>query len=196
MKKGIMLSTLVLVSLLALNGAVFMAFASAPNVDVIPTSGSLGESFNIDITATSESTVSGIKFRDPDGNTWSLRGLVGGNWEIVTIKLPDAGDKVRLVWPATSSIFSKLKDLDNDVKLVFNGSPITNLMWWNSASKPPHTSVVGTYQFWFSGSGCTYIHVGSLYVLPEGPLGTVSFLLVCVASLAIYKRVRRPQVKL
>ena len=196
MRKGFVLSVLALVSLIALNSTVFVAFATAPTVDVIPVSGFLGESFSIDITATSESTVSGIKFRDPDGYTWTLKGLVGSNWEIVTIKLPDAGDKVRLVWPATSSIFSKLKDLDNDVKIVFNGSPITNLMWWNSASKPPHTSVVGTYQFWFSGSGCTYLHVGSVYVMPEGPLGTVSFLLVCVASLAIYKRVRRPQVYL
>jgi len=197
MRKGLFLSALVLVSLIALNGTVFVAFATAPTVAVIPVSGFLGESFSIDITATSESTASGIKFRDPDGDTWILKGFSAGNWEIVSISLPDAGDKVRLVWPEISfSIFSVLNDPNGNVKIGANGAPITDLIWWNSASKPPHTSVVGTYQFWFSGSGCTYLHVGSILVTPEGPLGTISFLLVCVASLAIYKRVSRPQVKL
>lgn len=202
-RKGVIIAALALVSLLALNGTVFMAFATAPTVDVIPVSGFLGESFNIDITATSESTASGIKVKDPDGNIWVLMGFSSGVWDIVTIWLPDAGDKVRLVWPEVSmSIFSVEHDENGDVKITRNGSPITDLAWRHinyvppSPPLPPHTSVVGTYQFWFAGSGCTYLKVVSLLVVPEGPLGTLSFLLICVASLAMYKRVRRPQVKL
>lgn len=197
MRKGVIIATLALFSLLALNGTVFMAFADPPTVDVTPTQGFLGESFNIDITATSESTASGIKFKDPDGNIWVLKGFSSGVWDVVMIRLPDAGDKIRLIWPETSPfIFTVLKDLDNDVEITINGSPITDLAWRNSNNLQPHTQVVGTYQFWFSGSGCTFIHVGSIYVFPEGPLGTLSFLLICIASLVMYKRVRRPQVKL
>jgi len=198
MRKGIILSALALVSLLALNGTVFMALADPPTVFINPLQGLIGESFNFDFTATGESTVSEVKVVDPDSNTWVLKGLTSDGWKIVKIWLYDVGDSVRLIWPEISwSIFSELADVGADnIEIKANGLPITDLAWWNSAAKPAHTSVVGTYEVWSSGSGCSWFSANSLYVLPEGPLGTLSFLLICVASLAIYKRVRRPQVKL
>jgi len=177
-----------------------MAFADPPTVDVTPTQGFLGESFYIDITATSESTASGIKVIDPDDNIWVLKGFSSGVWKIVTIRLPDAGDKIRYIWPETiSSPLSVLNDPGTPIEITTpDGSliAITDLAWWNKDNLPSHTSFLGTYKFWFSGTGCTFLKVVSIYVFPEGPLGTLSFLLICVASLVMYKRVRRPQVKL
>jgi len=205
MKRGIILSALALVSLLALNGTVFMAFASKPTVVVDPVQGYLGMSYSIYITATpSEDTItaSSIQVTDPDGDTWELQGEVSpGVWVTAKIWLPDVGDEVQLIWPETSgSIVTKKESGGNNIKIAATDeSAITDLAWRDIVNDPPlspHTSEVGTYVVWMGGSGCAWIYNCSFYSMPEGPLGTISFLLVCVASLAIYKRVRRPQVKL
>jgi len=185
MRKGAIIAALTLVSLLAFNGTAFMAFADAPTIVIYPVQGLIGESFNFDITATSWSTVSEIKVRDPNGDTWVLKGWINNNWVPVTITLEDVGDSVRLTWPGPGVLFSVLNDPDNDVSISS-----TNLAWMNSAAKTPHTSVIGTYGVLFAGSGCQYFDVKSFYVAPEGLFGTLSFLLICVASLVMYKRVR------
>lgn len=190
MRKGISVMVLLVVSLIALNVPIFTAFASEPNVVITPDTGLTGESFNFDITATSYSTLSGIEVEDPEGNSWTLKGLTRYGWRTVKIWLPDAGDKIRLKWPEAS--FSVLNDPDHDVKKRSTyGLSITDLAWMNGKEKVPHTQLMGTYSLSFSGYGCVYFYVASFFVVPEGMLGTLSFLLICFASFVIiYARTR------
>ena len=187
MRKSIIIISLVLVSLLALNNTVLMSFASEPNVVIDPIQGLPGESFSFDVTATSWSTVSDIVVEDPSGDIWILKGLTTYGWRIVEIWLQDAGDFIQITWPMAS--ITVLNDPDNDVKIRSEwGSPISDLAWVNVDDETPHTLIKGTYSISFSGIGCKYFYVDSFFVIPEGPLGTLSFLLMFIASLAMYTR--------
>lgn len=206
MRRGIILSTLALISLLALNGTFLMALADKPTIVIIPTDGLLGESFSFYITATSISpddptTASGIQVTDPiGGDYWVLMAIAPGGPYITKIWLYDVGDEVQLIWPADpSSIFSVENDPNPNIKVTANGYTITDytkLFWQNGDGYLPHTSEVGTYEILLGGSGCAWFDLKSFLVVPEGPLGTLSFLLICIGSLVMYKRLRQPQVKL
>ena len=187
MRKSITLTALALVSLLAFNGTAFMAFASKPTVVINPLQGNLGESFNFDVTATSWCTVSEIKVEDPNGDVWVLERNGYFGWTEVSFWLY-AGDSIRITWPEVD-----ISELGGDVSVP------TDLRWEYVGVKDPpldpHTLVHGTYKLSFEGMGCWYWYCDSFFVVPEGPLGTVSFLLICIASLVMYKRLS-PQLKL
>ena len=195
MKKNILIFTLLLISLLALNVTMFIANASEPTVIINPLQGLPGESFNFDITATSWSTVSDIEVEDPEGHAWVLKGLTSFGWMTVQILLKDVGDGIRLNWPEAS--ITVLDDPDDDIAITSKfGLPVTGLAWMNGEAISPHTETMGTYAVSFSGIGCHYFYVESFFVVPEGLLGTASFLLTCIAGLAVYKRVRNPKFKI
>jgi len=185
MRKSIILISLVLVSLLALNNTILMSFASEPNAVIDPTNALPGEDFSFEITATSWSTVTGIEAEDPDGNTWVLKGLTSYGWRTVKIWLKDDGDSIQLTWPEAS--FTVLNDPDNDVIIRSKwGSSITDLAWVNDDDKLPHTQVMGTYGISFSGIGCIYFHVDSFFVVPEFMLGTAGAMIASIAGLGGY----------
>ena len=184
MRKSITLIALALVSLLAFNGTALMTFASKPTVVINPLQGNVGESFNFDVTATSWCTVSEIEVEDPNGDTWVLESKRYYGWTEVSLEL-DAGDSIRITWPEAD-----ISELGGHVSIP------TELRWKNQGgTDSSHTNEIGTYSVSFSGIGCFYFYCDSFLVVPEGPLGTVSFLLICVASLVMYKRVS-PKVRL
>jgi len=173
MKKGVSLIALALVSIISLIYPVFTAFASQPTVIIDPPQGDLESSFNFDITATSWSTLSAIRVKDPEGDTW----LLEGGARTVTIVL-DEGDSIRITWPEAD-----ISVLNGDVSIP------TDLRWKNiGGDDSPHTSVMGTYSISFFGFGCFYFFCGSFFVVPEGPLGTIGAVLAMFSVYALRNR--------
>jgi len=194
MKKGVYIFALALVSLLNYNCTVFIAFASEPDVVITPPRGGPGEGFDFIITATSWSTVSGIKVEDPEGKYWVLKGLTFEGWRTVRITLRDAGDQVKLTWSDAS--ISVMNDPDGDVRMTSAmGWPMTDFKWVNGDDISPHTQLMGAYSLSFTGRGCHYFFVDSFFVVPESPLGTVSILFTCIYSLAMYTRAGRTRTR-